>query len=168
MERFTQEAYTHDRVWLTTYGENGRSQVIFAGQIETGEAIPPANHLANYEDKVYLTDSSFTVEDDVLTIVLNWVYTGDDPQATIFRNAFDCAGRLIGEGSGFALERMLPFTFLSPGTHIHDVKQIPLTALSVDGCYQVEIGLFRGDDSHLSAFTADGTELANQLYLDKP
>jgi hypothetical protein len=60
---------------------------------------------------------------------------------------------------------MLPFTFLSPGTQIHDVKQIPLTALSEDGCYQVEVGLFRGDGSRLPAFASNGTELANQLYL---
>ncbi len=165
MEKFTQEAYGHGRVWLTTYGDNGRSQVIYAGEIKPGDTQPPPSYLANYEDKVYLTDSHVNVQDNILTIALDWVYTGDDPQATIFRNAFDCTGNLLGEGSGFALERMLPFTFLTPGTQIHDVKQIPLTALSGDGCYQVEVGLFRGDGSRLSAFSADGTELANQLFL---
>ena len=165
MEKFTQEAYLHDRVWLTTYGDNGRSQVIYAGQIKPGDTQPPTAYLANYEDKVYLTESHVNVQDNILTIALDWVYTGDDPQATIFRNAFDCTGKLIGEGSGFALARMLPFTFLTPGTQIHDVKQIPLTALSEDGCYQVEVGLFRGEDSRLPAFGSNGTELANQLYL---
>jgi len=165
MEKFTQEAYEHDKVWLTTYEDDGRSQIIYAGQLESGAIIPPDNYLANYEDKVYLTKSKFVVTDNVLTIDLDWVYTGDDPQATIFRNAFDCAGNLIGEGSGFALERMLPFTFLSSGTHIHDVKHIPLSSLSADGCYQVEVGLFRSDGSRLSVFSKDGVELANQLHL---
>lgn len=165
MEKFTQEAYAHDRVWLTRYGDNGRSQVNYAGQIKPGNTQPPTAYLANYENKVYLTDSHFNVHDNILTIELDWVYTGDDPQATIFRNAFDCAGNLVGEGSGFALERMLPFTFLSAGTHIHDVKRIPLTKPSADGCYQVEVGLFRSDGSRLPAFAQNGTELANQLYL---
>ena len=140
-------------------------QLIYVGQIKPGDTQPPTAYLANYGGKVYLTNSHFNVQDNILTIDLDWVYTGDDPQATIFRNAFDCSGNLIGEGSGFALERMLPFTFLSPGTQIHDVKQIPLTALSEDGCYQVEVGLFRGDGSRLSAFAVDATELTNQLFL---
>ncbi|MFO7683775.1 MAG: hypothetical protein R6X34_27410 [Chloroflexota bacterium] len=165
MERFTQEAYAHDKVWLTVYEDNGRSQVIDAGQIEPGSAEPAADYQASYEDKVYLTDSSFSVADDVLTITLDWVYTGPDPQATIFRNAFDCAGNLVGEGSGFALERMLPFTFLTPGTRIRDVKQIPLTAQSADGCYQVEVGLFRSNGSRLPAYAPDGSEWANQLFM---
>jgi hypothetical protein len=165
MEKLTLEAYAHDHVWLTTFTENGRSQVVYAGQINQGDSDSPEKFLANYEDKVYLTNSSFEVSEDVMTIALDWVYTGDDPQATIFRNVFDCAGNLIGEGSGFALERMLPFTFLTPGTLIHDVKQIPLTTLSDDGCYQVEVGLFRSDGSRLPAFAANGSALANQLYL---
>ncbi len=165
MEKFTQEALRHKRVWLTMYGNNGRSRVVYAGEVNPGKAQIPSNYLANYENKVYLTDSSFFVEDDTLTITLDWVYTGEDPQATIFRNAFDCAGNLVGEGSGFALERMLPFTFLDAGTTIQDVKHIPLLQTSADGCYQVEVGLFRPDGSRLKTFAEDGTELANQLYL---
>ncbi|MCZ7674463.1 MAG: hypothetical protein M5U34_48725 [Chloroflexi bacterium] len=91
------------------------------------------------------------------------MYTGEDPQATIFRNVFDCRGNLVGEGSGYALERMLPFTFLTPGTRIHDVKQIPLTAHSVDGCYQVEVGLFRSDGSRLPAYGTDGERVGKSV-----
>ncbi len=60
---------------------------------------------------------------------------------------------------------MLPFGGLSTGTQVHDLRAIPLTAPAGDGCYQVEVGLFRADGSRVRVFGPDDAALANMLVL---
>ena len=103
----------------------------------------------------------------MLKLSLDWLYLGPDPNATIFRNVFDCAGNVLGLGSGHALGTMLSFGGLPPGTSLHDLRSIALNARSTDGCYQVEVGLFRLDGSRVPVLSLDGTRLKNDLVLIK-
>ena len=66
-------------------------------------------------------------------------------------------------GDGYVLGRMLPFGLLLPGAEVHDVRSIPLEAASADGCYTLEIGLFRPDGSRVPAFAPDGTEFGDDI-----
>ncbi|MBP7590268.1 MAG: hypothetical protein KBA85_01600 [Chloroflexi bacterium] len=165
MELLTRQAYEHDGVWLTQFMADGRSQVVYAGSLQAGDDQPPTGYQANFANAVFLTNSQYSLNDQTVTVSLDWIFTGPDPQATIFRHVLDCQGNLIGEGSGYALERMLPFTFLSPGDRIHDVKHINLEALPADGCLRVAVGLFRADGSRLTAYGADGRILPDASFI---
>jgi hypothetical protein len=152
----------YDRVWLTTYSE-AEIRVIEAGIVKNNEAARPASYLASFEDKVFLTGAQYHVADAEAVVTLEWKYLGPDPGATIFRHLFDCAGNVVGLGDGYALERMLPFTYLSPGAEARDVRHMPLDAISADGCYSLEVGLFRPDGSRVAALAPDGTAFENAV-----
>ncbi len=92
-------------------------------------------------------------------MTLDWKYLGPNPEATIFRHVFDCAGNVLGMGDGFVLDRTVQFSDLVPGAEIRDVRRIPLSTPSADGCYYVEVGLFHGNGTRLTAVTPDGDAL---------
>ena len=152
----------YDRVWLMTYSDQG---IVLheAGAVVNQPANPPAAYLANFEEKVYLVDGHYVLEGQDMIVTLQWRYIGPDPEATILRHIFDCAGNVLGLGDGHALERTLPFYALTPGALVRDVRRIPLEARSPDGCYAVEAGLFRADGSRVRVFAADGSELENAV-----
>jgi hypothetical protein len=94
-------------------------------------------------------------------VTLDWKYLGPNPQATIFRHVFDCAGNVLGMADGFLLDRMVQFSDLTPGVEVRDVRRIPLKARSADGCYDLKVGLFREDGTRVNATAADGTAFAD-------
>ncbi len=98
-------------------------------------------------------------------MTLDWKYLGPDPQATIFRHVFDCAGNVLGMADGFLLDRMVQFSDLAPGVEVRDVRRIPLDALSADDCYTLEVGLFREDGSRLQAIAPDGAAFENSAVI---
>jgi hypothetical protein len=153
------QASTYDRVWVTTF-PGRRIALEETGSVRRGEATRPA-YLANFEQLVFLVSGQYDVEGGEMVVALNWKYLGPDPNATVFRHVFDCAGNILGLGDGYVLGRMLPFGFLAPGTEVRDVRRIQLKAFSPDGCYQVEIGLFRPDGSRVAALALDGTAYEN-------
>lgn len=164
---FTAHIAGMDHTWMTSYTDD-QATVRDVGRVSLASAQAPAQFLGRFDQSVYLLDGGFTVEGPLLTVTLDWLYRGPDPAATIFRNAFDCTGDVLGLGSGHALGTMLPFGGLPPGTLVHDVRTIPLTARSTDGCYQLEIGLFRSDGSRVTVYGPDGAELENKLVLLRP
>jgi hypothetical protein len=156
------QAPNYDRIWLMTYADTG----IFleeAGTLKNGPAQPPANYLANFGDRVFLKEGTYHIGGNEAIITLNWKYLGPDPEAVIFRHVFDCAGNVLGLGDGHALGRMLLFTELQPGAEIRDVRRIALEASSTEGCYAVEVGLFRSDGSRVTTLAPDGTAFENAV-----
>lgn len=155
-------ATAYDRVWVTVYSET-QIRTIEAGTVKNGEAVRPAKYLANFEDKVFLTEAQYAVENGEAVVTLQWKYRGPDPDATIFRHLLDCQASPLAIGDGYALERMLQFTYLSPGAEVRDVRHMPLDAISSDGCYSLEVGLFHPDGSRVRVFTPDGSEFENAV-----
>ncbi len=153
-----------DHAWFTSYTDT-QAPMRDAGHVTLAGPPAPARFLGRFEYSVYLTDVSLRVEGSLLTVTLDGLYLGPDPQATIFRNAFDCSGNLAGLGSGLALGAMLPFGGLPARALVHDVRPIALDTRSADGCYQVQVGLFRADGSRVAAYGPDGGALENQLVL---
>lgn len=163
---FTARAPSYDHIWLTMYS-NAQADLLDVGHVTLGPAQAPGVYRASFEDTVYLTNADFVVQGRTLILTLDWVLArpGLRPDATIFRNVFDCAGNVLGLGSGPALGGMLALPGLPPGARIHDIRNIPLDAIAADGCYQAEVGFFLGDGSRLVARGPDGAQLPNQLAL---
>ena len=145
-----------DHVWLTTYADD-RIAVEEAGTAKAGTPTAPGDFRASFEGQVFLRDAQYTVEGQEAVVTLDWKYLGPNPQATIFRHVFDCAGNVLGMADGFLLDRMVQFSDLAPGVEVRDVRRIPLKTLSADGCYYLEVGLFREDGTRVNATAADGT-----------
>jgi len=164
---FAAQALAYDRVWLTTYSDR-QIRIGEAGAIRNGEAARPAEYLANFEHQVFLTAAEYSVEKGEAVVTLAWKYLGPDPNATVFRHLFDCQGNVLALGDGHALERMVPFTYLSPGAEVRDIRHMPLDAISSDGCYSLEVGLFHPDGSRLQAFAPDGSEFENAVVPIRP
>lgn len=163
---FTARVLEFDQVWLTTYTDR-QAEMRAVGHVSLGPARPPEQYVASFDERVYLTQASFTVDNGVLVMTSDWMLAtgGLRPDATIFRNAFDCAGNVVGLGSGHALGGMLSLAELPPGARIHDIRHIPLETLSEDGCYQVEMGFFLSDGSRLTPRAPGGSEFTNSLVL---
>jgi hypothetical protein len=155
-------ATAYDRVWVTVYSET-QIRTIEAGTVKNGEAVRPAKYLANFEDKVFLTEAQYAVENGEAVVTLQWKYLGPDPDATIFRHLFDCQGNVLALGDGHALERMVPFMYLSPGAEVRDVRRFALEAAPTEDCYDLEVGLFHPDGSRVRVFAPDGSEFENAV-----
>jgi len=151
-------------VWVETLSDQ-RIRLEEGGTVRNGVANIPANYHANFEDKVYLIGGSYHVQDTEAVVILNWKYLGPDPGATLFRHVFDCAGNVLGLGDGEMLGRTLQFTYLKPGAEVRDVRHIPLDAQAADGCYYVEVGLFRPDGSRVPPRALDGKEFENAVVI---
>ena len=149
-----------DHVWLTTYADD-RIAVEEAGTAKAGTPTAPNDYRASFEGQLFLKNAQYAVEGREAVVVLDWKYLGPNPQATIFRHIFDCAGNVLGMADGFLLNRMVQFSDLAPGIELRDVRRIPLEALSADGCYYLEVGLFREDGTRVNVTAADGTAFAN-------
>ena len=52
------------------------------------------------------------------------------------------ARNVLGMADGPPLGRMFPLWLWHPGETVRDVRTIPLSTESLNGCYQVEVGLF--------------------------
>jgi len=70
----------------------------------------------------------------------------------------------VGGGDGLAYAGDL-LALKPPPAQVEDVRTIPLDPLAADGCYQVEVGLFRADGSRVAAFAPDGAQYANDLFV---
>ncbi|MCS6911583.1 MAG: hypothetical protein NZM11_13590, partial [Anaerolineales bacterium] len=127
----------------------------------------PTRYLARVEDQLYLMDGHIEVDGQNLNVTLDWMLTapGLQGEAVVFRNVFDCAGNVLGLGSGRPVGRMLALEALPAGTQIHDRRSIPLDRPAGDGCYRVEVGLFLADGSRLPLYAPDGSEYPNRLVL---
>jgi hypothetical protein len=152
----------YDRVWLEACAGDQVS-VQEVGALRPGSVQAPSRFLADFTNSVYLTEATLQVERQEALVTLSWKYLGPDPNATIFRHIFDCAGNVLGLGDGAALGQMLPFTYMPPGAEIRDVRRIPLAGQANDGCYYLEVGLFRPDGSRVEVMAPDGSLLANAL-----
>ena len=154
----------YNRVWLTTYA---RSQIAVeeAGAVVDGESGRPTTYLASFEDKVYLISAKYQMAGQAVAVTLQWKYLGPNPDATVFRHVLDCAGNMVGSGDGYAVGRMVPFGLLRPGAVVRDERRIPLETTAGDGCYALEIGLFRADGSRVTAVAPGGTEFENDAVL---
>lgn len=150
----------YDHVWLTTYADD-RIAVEDAGAAKAGTPAAPDTYRASFEGKAFLRDALYMVDGQEAVVTLDWKYLGPDPQATIFRHVFDCAGNVLGMGDGYLLDRTVQFSDLAPGTEVRDVRRIPLKTPSAGGCYFLEIGLFRADGSRVKAVAPDGTVIEN-------
>jgi len=150
----------YDRVWLTTYTDD-HIAVEEAGTAKTGTPTAPDDYQASFEGQVFLQDAQYAVDGQEAVVTLDWKYLGPDPQATIFRHVSDCAGNVLGMGDGFLLDRTVQFSDLAPGAEVRDVRRIPLKTLSADGCYYLEVGIFREDGSRVKVVAPDGTAFEN-------
>jgi hypothetical protein len=150
----------YNHVWLTTYADD-RIAVEEAGAAAAGSPAAPDDYLASFDGQVFLRDAQYAVEGQEAVVTLDWKYLGPDPRATIFRHVLDCAGNVLGMGDGFLLDRMVQFSDLAPGVEVRDMRRIPLRAPSADGCYRLEVGLFRDDGSRVNATAADGAAYPN-------
>ena len=146
----------YDHVWLTTYTDD-RIAVEDAGTAKAGTPTAPGDFRASFGGQLFLRNAQYAVEGQEAVVTLDWKYLGPNPQATIFRHVLDCAGNVLGMADGFLLDRMVQFSDLAPGVEVRDVRRIPLTTLSADGCYYLEVGLFREDGTRVNATAADGT-----------
>ena len=152
----------YDHVWLTTYADD-HIAVEEAGTAKPGTPTIPGDYRASFEGKAFLLGAQYAVGERDAVVTLDWKYLGPNPDATIFRHVFDCAGNVLGMGDGFLLDRTVQFSDLAPGTEVRDVRRIPLKTLSADGCYFLEIGLFRADGSRVKAVAPDGTVIENAV-----
>ncbi len=154
----------YNHVWLTTYADD-RIAVEEAGTAKLGAPTVPDDYQASFEGQVFLRNAQYVVEGQEAVVTLDWKYLGPDPQATIFRHVLDCAGNVLGMGDGFVLDRMVQFSDLAPGAEVRDVRRVPLKALAADGCYALEVGLFRGDGSRVTAFAPNGAAFENAAVM---
>jgi hypothetical protein len=153
------KAPAFDRVWVTSYGDR-QITVEEAGTVRLGPAESQPQYLVRFDTGIFLLAGSLDVEVDTATAILDWKYLAGISGATVFRHVSDCDGHLLGQGDGFVLGRMLPFSGLEPGAEVHDVRRIPLDAVSKDGCYTLDVGLFMPDGTRVSAVAPDGRPLA--------
>jgi hypothetical protein len=154
------EVSAYDRIWLETFSDEA---IVLqeVGSVDVGGAHAPEQYMASFEGQVYLTHGAHYLDGRETVVTLDWQYLGQALDATIFRHVFDCAGNVLGLGDGHLLGRTLPFTHLVPGAEVHDVRRIALEALSPDGCYLLEVGLFRPDGSRVTAWSSGGIKLEN-------
>ncbi len=145
----------YDQLWLTAYSDES-IDVQHIGSVRPGPAIVPEEHLASFDQKVYLIGAELEVQEKTATATLNWRYLDDLPGATVFRHVTDCAGNFLGQGDGFSLGRMLPFEGLAAGTQVNDVRRIHLHQLSGDGCYALIVGLYFPDGTRVRAHDPSG------------
>jgi hypothetical protein len=167
-EIFSEQVQPYDHVWLTTFSDSGPT-TSWVGNVTPGRADgpPTPGYLANYEDKVYLLQADYEVRGKELFLDLDW-WLADSSlnyDATVFRHVLDCAGNVLGIGSGRPLGGMLLLPALPAGARIHDVRRIPLEALPGDGCYLIEVGFFYSDGTRMAARAPDGSEYPNRLFL---
>ena len=165
---FSRQVDQYDHVWLTTYSEaSATTELVGNVTTDAGPLSAPRGYLASFEDKVYLLRADYEVQNKEMIVELDWWLADLDlrPDATVFRNVFDCRGNVLGLGSGYPLGGMLLFSALPVGSKIHDIRHIPLDVLPDDNCYQVEVGFFHSDGTRMRAYAPDGSEYANRLFL---
>lgn len=104
----SERVFDFDHIWFVHYTDE-QANVAYVGYAQPTTSAQPADYLGRFEDSVYLLTADFTTTDSHLTLTLDWIYTGIDPQATIFRNVLTCSGEVAGIGSGPALRGTLPF-----------------------------------------------------------
>ncbi len=167
MELFTHHIAHYDHVWLTTYSESSTSVLPVGHVYVDPHSNPvPERYLANFEGQVYLLQATYEVQDQALLITLDWQLAAPDlrADATVFANVLDCAGNVLGPESGPPLGRMLALASLPVGAQVHDIRHVPLVALSADNCYSVEVGFFHPEGTRMNVYAPDGTEFVNQLF----
>ena len=112
-----------DHVWLTTYADDCIA-VEEAGTARAGTPTAPVDYRASFEGQLFLKNAQYAVEGQEAVVTLDWKYLVPNPQATIFRHVFDCAGNVLGMADGFLLDRMVQFSDLAPGVEVRDVRRI--------------------------------------------
>jgi hypothetical protein len=152
------------RVWLTTYTDDEIS-VREVGGVQAGATGDPNPYVAGFENRLFLAAAAAQLQGEQVVATLEWRVLGDLPDVTIFRHVYACDGRLLGQGDGYALGRMLPFGAPAPGTVVHDVRYISLESMPADDCYLLGVGLYRPDGTRLVAQAPDGRPLANGEFL---
>jgi hypothetical protein len=150
----------YDHVWVINYAQ-APIQVEEAGSARSGPALPPSVFLASFEKHVFLASGDTRLTGQTLTLTLNWLDFSAERDLTVFRHVLDCHGDQLGQADGYALGRALPFGLLAPGAELRDVRAIALKSLPADGCYIVQVGLFRPDGSRLGAVTPQGVAFDN-------
>ena len=154
-----------DHIWLVTYGD-GPLQFARVGQKLEGAATSAAPIATFAAKRVSLESAAARLADGAIELTLDWNVrepTGEE----VFAHALDCSGTVLGLADGPPVGRMFPFWLWQANDRFRDTRFIPLDALSGDGCYQVEVGLFNpADGSRPEAFDAAGQRLEKDaLYL---
>jgi hypothetical protein len=119
-------------------------------------AQTPSVFRASFEKQVFLASGDYSLTGETLTVTLNWLDFSAERGLTVFRHVLDCQGNQLGQGDGYVPGRALPFGLLPQGAALHDVRAISVRSLPADGCFLVQVGLYRPDGSRLGAFTAQG------------
>jgi hypothetical protein len=121
--------------------------------------------LVSFEDRIWLTAAEASLAGQTIELRLSWrvnATSGED----IFANALDCAGDVAGLSGGAGMGGIYPVWLWQAGESIHEVRRIPLTAPSPDGCYRIEIGLFNPQTgTRTEARDANGERLANDSVV---
>ncbi|MBI5348243.1 MAG: hypothetical protein HZB77_02830 [Chloroflexi bacterium] len=128
----------YDRVWLTRYSDE-RVDVVEAGRVESNAPITFANHLASFDEKIFLVSAKADVVKNEMRLALSWQVM-KPIQGEVFRHVLDCEGNVLGLGDGPALGGVYPTWLWRGNDRITDVRFIPLEKLS--SCYRIEIGLY--------------------------
>ena len=166
-EAMAEKLRIYDRVWLVTYGDGplGFSEV---GQVKTGEsqALTDAPIASFGFGRVVLEKARARVTDLGIQVELDWTMAQPSTE-DVFAHALDCTYNVLGMADGPPLGRMFPLWLWKPGEIVRDVRTIPISAETLNGCYIVEVGLF--DPKSLTRTDArgwNGKPLPNNvLYL---
>lgn len=122
--------------------------------------------VVSFEERIWLTDYAVTLQNGWLVAQMSWRVnsaSGED----IYANALDCAGSVLGLSGGASMGGIYPIWLWRAGEQINEVRHIPLDALSPDGCYLIEVGLFNPHTgARTMAYDPAGERLANDsLYI---
>ena len=153
----------YDRLWLTAYSDESIT-VELVGSVWPGLDIAPEEYLASFDEKVYLIGAKLDVQEETAIATLNWRCLDDLPGATVFCHVTDCTGKLLGQGDGFSVGRMLPFEGLGAGAQVNDVRHIDLNLLSGDGCYALSVGLYFPDGTRVRTRDPYGQTLPDGTF----
>ncbi|MBI3360056.1 MAG: hypothetical protein HY023_02995, partial [Chloroflexi bacterium] len=157
----------YDRVWLWRYTNEGTA-LQEVGAVRRGEPTAPQTFVASFDRRVWLTQARAEIGSDEARVELRWHSTGPTSE-DVFTHVFDCAGNVLGLADGAALGGTYPLWLWPAGVTVRDVRHIPLSTHSADGCYQIEIGLFSpADGARPPTFDQNGERYQNDAVVIKP
>lgn len=157
----------YDRVWLWKYTDE-RLVLQEVGAVSRGLPRQPDEFVASFDSRVWLTTARAALDRDAARLELTWQAAGP-MNADVFTHVLDCAGNLLGQTDGAALGGTYPLWLWPVGVRVRDVRHVPLSALSLDGCYRIEIGLFNpADGTRPAALDPFGERYVDSVVVLQP
>lgn len=134
------------------------------GQVTRGDRSVPGHYFARFDEGTYLLEAGLSVTGQESEISLSWLFLGPHHDGVAFAHVFDCAGDVLALADSPPLLGMYPFSLAQAGDRIHETRHVELDAVSPDGCYALEAGVFNpADGQRLQAMTPGGERLPNDL-----